>query len=578
MLNGAVRDSAELERVLNLPRRKYDVSELDALARDLTPLLKREPGSMALRRLQALALHDIGVCGGGFCPIDVGGGKTLISFMAAHVLGARRPMLLLPAGLIQKTKNDREKLITDGWLIPTHVRLFSYEMLGRLQSSGILDVWAPDLIIADEVQKLKSEDAAVTRRVVRYMDAHPDTKFVALSGTIMDRSILEFAHILRWCLKGNAPIPLTNNDLAEWASALDDKVDELTRYEPGPLVRLATSDDAGDELTRARKGFRRRLIETPGVIASTEGGEHVGASIYVRAIQYPLKRTTIAHFARLRSEMLTPDDWQLTQPMEVWAHARELALGLTYAWDPHPPKVWRDRRREWCAFVRDVLARSNTLDSEAQVAAACDAGELPSDALTAWREVKDTFTPNVVPIWQDDGPLKVCAEWMRKPGIVWTEHALFAERLARETGAKYYGRKGLAEDGEFIDDADASRAIIASIDANREGRNLQTKWNRNLIVSPPERPGIWQQTLGRTHRPGQTADEVIVDVFLGCLEHANAWRRALSGAQAVRDTTGAEQKLLLADPDWPSDDEIAMWRDARWVAPPPPKFEIPTAA
>jgi hypothetical protein len=75
---------------------------------------------------------------------------------------------------------------------------------------------------------------------------------------------------------------------------------------------------------------------------------------------------------------------------------------------------------------------------------------------------------------------------------------------------------------------------------------------------------VWQQMLGRTHRPGQIADEVEVDVLLGCKEHANAWRRALSAAEAIRDTTGADSKLLLADVDWPSEDEIAGYAGARW--------------
>jgi hypothetical protein len=150
------------------------------------------------------------------------------------------------------------------------------------------------------------------------------------------------------------------------------------------------------------------------------------------------------------------------------------------------------------------------------------------------------------------------------PGIVWTEHALFAERLAAFAGVKYYGARGLASDGQFIDDADPTRPAIVSIDANREGRNLQTKWNRNLVVSPPEGADVWQQMIARTHRPGQTADEVIVDVLLGCSEHARAWDKALAGAEAVRDTMGAEQKLLIADKTWPSEMEIASMSGARW--------------
>ena len=154
---------------------------------------------------------------------------------------------------------------------------------------------------------------------------------------------------------------------------------------------------------------------------------------------------------------------------------------------------------------------------------------------------------------------------MRKPGIVWTSHSFFARKLAEITGASYYGAEGLTDDGlKFIEDASPRDAVIASIKANREGRNLQRLWNRNLVVSPPDGADAWQQLIARTHRPGQEADEVTVDVLLGCREHANAWRKATAGAYAIRDTVGAEQKLLLADIDWPTDEEVATYTGARW--------------
>jgi hypothetical protein len=381
----------------------------------------------------------------------------------------------------------------------------------------------------------------------------------------MSKSLLEFGHILRWCLKDNAPVPRTHEELDEWAAALDEKVDDLRRYEPGALLSFATPEEraSGLPITAARRGFQRRLVETPGVVATTNDGEHVSCSIYVRAVTYKMHPITEQHFEKLRRTMMTPDDWDVT-PVDVWRHARELALGLHYAWDPRPPLAWRQARRVWFAFVRDVLSRSRTLDSPEHVANACDSGKLPFETLEAWRSIKDTFMPNVVPRWHDDSALHVCVEWMKTPGIVWTEHALFAERLSEMTRASYYGEAGLDEAGRFIDDADPNHAIIASIKANREGRNLQAKWSRNLVVSPPENAGAWQQLIGRTHRPGQKADEVIFDVFLGCAEHANAMRKALSGAAAVRDTTGAPAKLLIADIDWPSDAGIASYAGARW--------------
>lgn len=568
-----IRDSEDFRRILALPKRR---PLSDAKAKELSSLLRRgakdvgacqactrkEPCKIPteLRPLQAEALHDIGTIGGAYLMLDVGEGKTLISLLAAYVLGARRPLLLLPANLIQKTTREMHEL-SKHWLIPNNIRLLSYQMLGLVQSAEDLNTYKPDLIIADEVQKTKNRDAAVTRRISRYMDANPDTSFVGMTGTSMRTSILDFAHALRWCLKDGAPVPTQDHETQEWALALDTKLEnEFQRYKPGALLQLCKPEDFdSDELdvdtSAARRGFRRRLRETPGVVSSASTGTEVIKSdgsqvgLKIRALRYDLRAETAEHFRRLREEAITPDGWELMEAVDVWRHAKELALGFHQIWDPRPPEEWRVARKAWCGFVRNVLARSRTWDSPEHVAQACEAGRLRRTELDAWRSIKDTFIPNPVPIWHDDHAIRAAAKWMREaPGIVWTEHVEFAHKLSQVTGAKYYGAKGLSSDGQFVDDADNSRSIILSVDANREGRNLQRKWWRNLVVSPEEGADKWQQLIGRTHRPGQEQD-VTVDVFLGCEEHARAWSKAVAGAKAIKDTVGAESKLLIAEID-----------------------------
>lgn len=571
MSQQSIRLTSELERIIALPRRRTDDACWKDLAAQLTELLKTPNGTQTLRPVQAMALHDIGTTGGGFFPIGVGEGKTLISLLAPYVLDAKRPLLLLPAALVQKTERERQRY-AQHWRIPTNIRLMSYEMLGRVQASGELEKYAPDVIGGDEIHKAKNKKAAVTRRIARYMHDHPDTRFFGMSGTIMRKSVLDFAGILRWGLKGNAPVPKSEHETEEWAQALDDKIADEARFEPGALLHLCTPEEIvspeaiANPVTAARRGFQRRLTETPGVVATAGESERVDCSIYVRAITYDVQAITDAHFHKLRSMWLTPDDWTLYQATDVWRHSRELATGMHYVWDPRPPQDWRDARRDWHAFVREVLSRSRTLDSELDVANACDAGKLANAALEAWRAIRDTFVPNTVAVWHDDTVLKLCAEWMMKPGIVWTSHSFFARRLAQMTGCAYYGAEGFTDDGlHFIEDASPKDAVVASVKANREGRNLQGIWSRNLLVSPPDGADALQQLIGRTHRPGQQADEVTFDVLLGCLEHANAWRKAMAGALAIRDTVGAEQKILLADVEWPSDEEIAAFRGPRWV-------------
>jgi hypothetical protein len=68
---------------------------------------------------------------------------------------------------------------------------------------------------------------------------------------------------------------------------------------------------------------------------------------------------------------------------------------------------------------------------------------------------------------------------------------------------------------------------------------------------------------------------VEVDVLLGCAEHGRAFHETMAATRAVQQTTGQKQKLLLADVNFPSEQEIASFTGARWRAPRTERFEIP---
>lgn len=501
---------------------------------------------MALRPVQALALHDIGTLGGLIGRIPVGGGKTLISLLAAYVLNAKRPLLLLPAALIQKTHRERQ-VLAEHWRIPTNIRLYSYEMLGRTQSANYLESCAPDLIIADEAHKLKNRKAACTKRVERHLENHPGVKFVPMSGTLIKDGLGDFAHLSKWSLKEGSPLP-HGHEVQEWSDALDEKVNPFQRAQPGVLLEFATEEERRNfaPLQAARLGVKRRLLETPGVVSFEPSG--VACSLQISAREYEVNDVTEANFQKLRTTWETPDGWAIADAIQLWRHARELALGFHYVWDPRPPSDWLAARSAWASFVREVLSRSHTLDSEKQVADAYANHEL----LRGWLSVKDTFVIQPKAIWHDDSVLEHCATWLHKEkGICWTEHTFFAEALAKKSGVSYFGRKGLDHKGLEIEKAKGP--IIASVSANGTGRNLQYGWNKNLITTCPGGADRVEQLLGRTHREGQPKDEVVAEIMLGCSEHFGSMAKALAGARMTQDVTGQRQKLLYADLLWPSE-------------------------
>ena len=525
---GAVESSEELTRIRALPRHAA-LPPLPALAK--TP-------DVALRPIQILALQEIIAQRGALLPIRVGGGKTLISILAPGVLNAKRPVLLLPAALRDKTERERRRLSVD-WHVSLSMRIVSYEELGRVGAAGMLDYIQPDLIVADECLRLKRPRAAVTRRVMRYMRSRPETMFVGMSGTILSKSLGDFAHLAAWALKYGAPVPLKHETLREWEEALDPKVNPLRRRSAGALLTLHPGAQTGAE------AFRERFTSTPGIVASAGGDGYAGALI-VSPLTYAHNAATHANFDRLRTLAETPDGWALTEAVDVWRVARQLALGMHYVWSPRPPEEWLLARRQWAKFVRDALSHSRTLDSELQVTHAVERGTIDDDGLlAAWRAQAPTFEINVCDVWHDDCALIACTEWLREPGIVWVEHSFFGRELARRAKVPYFGAKGVDADGRPIEDA-AGIPCVASVAANGTGRNLQA-WSRNLITAIGPDAARLEQLIGRTHRDGQAQDEVTLDVIFACGEHVDAWERVRVMAADHEALTGQSQKILVAD-------------------------------
>lgn len=538
-----VQDSPDFRRVRDLPRRAGECP-------DLSPYLHTANGKGQLRPVQSLALHDAGVIGGLLAPIKVGGGKTLISFLLPEVMRAQKPLLLLPAGLVEKTKRDQQRYSKD-WRVSRHLRIMSYEMLGRLSSENFLNLYKPDLVIADEAHRLKNKKAACTRRVKRYLQGHPDCKFIAMSGTLIKHGIADVAHLAAWALGEQSPFPLEEGTVNEWSGAIDVQTNPLLRVGPGVL---------GSTQEAAREWLRDRLENTPGVVCSLGGG--VSCSLQIRYVEHPVNEATESNFQTLRRTWCRPDGWALSQAVEIWRVARELAAGIHYAWDPFGPPEWLSARKAWAAFVRETIRHSRALDSELAVRTAVEAGDLEDDGvLDAWLAIKDTFKINSIPVWHDDSCLRFCEQWAKdRPGIVWVEHAFFAEELSRRTGMPYFREKGFDSRGKYIESEDGKRSIIASTDACGTGVNLQYAFSRNLFVSMMGCADA-EQIIGRTHRDGQEADTVEVDIIRTCLEHDASMRKALEEARMVTDTVGDTQKLLLADLDWP---DACIESGCRW--------------
>jgi hypothetical protein len=571
-----VQDSPELKRILSLPKREWEVPVLDSV-KDVsgylrnpdwyktpevqTKLREKQPvKTPTLRPIQVQSIIDMHDYGGLFGPQRVGAGKTLTSLFAPIILDARKPILIIPAKLVEKTRREMHNY-RKTWLVPGVLRIVSYELLGRPQAAKLLEEHSPDLIILDECHKVKNTKAAVTKRIKRYMEEHPETRMVALSGTITKRSLHDYAHIAAWCLKRTNPTPRGFQDRMEWSMVIDEKPRANENFggklAPGALIQFCDEDEerelySSEPIRAVRRGYRKRLVRTPGVVA-TQDGPLADCSLIIDSEVLVLPEQSVSEAVReMRQNWTRPDGEPMMDAIELWRHLHEIACGFFYRWNPNPPKDWRDARKAWSKAVRDVLKNNRRgLDSESQVWRAVESGEYPihTSTLDTWKAVRPSYKPQTEAVWMSRTVLDRCASWMEsEKGIVWVDHVEFGSTLAALTGASFYQRGGVDQRNQAIEDHKHGTPMICSIRSNSEGRNMQA-WNKNLIVSPPTSGQIWEQMLGRTHRDGQEEDEVYVTLLVVLKEQAEAFARAKSDARYISDTTGQEQKLCYADID-----------------------------
>ncbi len=545
MNRAAVETSPDFRRIAAMPRRTWTKTEAEELAELMTAELATRYCKYALRPIQAMMIAEAVDVGGLFAACGVGSGKTLPSMLIPTMMEAERPLLLIQANLYEKTQRDLAYWAYHFRVHP-RIKVMTYERLS-IDYAGGLDAYQPDLIIADEGQRLKNRGSARGRKFLRYMQEHQDTKFVYLGGSPLRSSLVDLWHLVGLALaKGNAPLPYTLSELETWASAVDPKLDEDLRLAPGVLLQLAEPEDAAnddckpvDSLTVAWRGLRRRMVQTRGFVATKE--DSAPQPLVLSEIKIDVPKPIQDALRSLRTTWTTPNGDELTQAIDVWRHARELACGFWYRWLPAPPERWLLARKAWAKFVRTVLSHNREgLDSPKQVALRYQ----DQAVYKAWAAVRHLYDPNKhkVAQWVDDFLLRDAAEWLGKePGIAWVEHNTVGERLSALTGFPYYG--GGDEASAAI--LDAKGPIIASIAAHGTGKNLQ-HYARSLILSFPPSATTIEQLLGRTHRQGQTADEVTGEFYMHCLEVQDGFEKALIEARFIQESTGMPQKLLAA--------------------------------
>lgn len=578
------RDSKDLQRILAVPRRVLEPTE--ALADKWTALLKRPEGTMRLRPIQAAALEEAFIYGGILGLIGTGAGKTLITLLLPTVWGSENAVLLIPPNLRTKLFDLEYPELSKHWHLPNLVgsstqytdtkavlHVVTFSALSSAKNSDLLERLGIDDLICDEVHNLRHSSAARTKRflrVARTQRPKPTPtrvdgiglvgsggllrrRIAGLSGSITSGAVSDYAHLGRLILGDRSPLPHDWNELQSWGMVLDVPGDA------GPAPDGALS--ALSPGLTAREGYRRRLVETPGVIATTDNNPGMGLLFDRRDVKAP--KTVTDALDVLRKDWKRPDGTPLREAIEVYAAARQLACGFFYRaiYPRNEPlelrREWMDIRRAYYGEVRKRLELNiKHQDSYLLLYNAAAAGKWKSAYWAEWARIKDLVEPASETVWLDRFLVDAAIKWaLEAPGIVWVESEAVraAVEIAEGAGIPVYA--GGKEDEAALLAEDGSRSVVASMRAFNAGVNLQYTFKRNLITTCPASNSLLEQAISRTHRPRDPAqirpavglmDDVTADYYLHTPELVKALKDARAKAAQVYETVGNAQKLSMA--------------------------------
>jgi len=519
-----------------------------------------------LRPIQSRCLRAIGDGQGGFLPIAVGGGKSLVAGLAGTVLDKDLSIIFAPASTVPQL---RATLAEWGqhFRLPRY-KVESYAQLSRIRETSLLKTLIGDVdpakvvVVCDEMHRLRYLTSARTKRLLRIFEEHEELTFVGLSGTITSSSLRDFWHLLLLALRHNCILPLdahkhSGGHLHAWAEVIDDKgqPERSHWFAIAPLMRAFGEGEMPGKVSErrdyARRAFQRRLETAPGVVCTKKTALAASLNIGVLDLEVPEVVRAALDGVNLSGDL--PNGDPIVDDITKWRALRQISAGFSYYWDWPNGVVdwdWLDAKRNWDTHVRQELQKHSRdgYDSPGLVKRAVhayaaddyfDAGmEELSFALAQWVEQEHKKPPPVVPEWLSDYLVQDAIGWLEKrkePVLVWYESQAIADAL-KEHMPVYGAGDGAPEKVE---------TCAVSIRAQGEGLNLDD-WRVGLVIEPPSGGHVWEQLLGRTHRPGQQADEVECWIY----GHTAAYRKAIDTAQRrawyIQNTTGNHQKQCYA--------------------------------
>ena len=487
-----------------------------------------------------------------------------------------------------------------------NLMILPYSYLSLQDSEDLLMAIKPEFIIADEAHRLRNEKAAGPRRLfatckMMASEFGIDPKLAFMSGTLIKRSLFDYWHLVRKALKDGSPLPKKYNIARDLAAATDPNPyysDALTTHLTRPIIAWARQQfpDQEEEFTfdrtGARRALRQRMSVTRGVVSTTS--DDLGVPLLVAPPVLDRKgHEGVEQLDELDKRLevmgITPSGDEAESSLHIWRYRHELSSGLFHKlyWpepeqveaNPHCPrgqgsallKAAKDRHQKVQQFNRtqrkwlDENARY-LLDTPMLLAndmAKHGAENVGAVLYDEWRDYKQydeqyDWLPQRLsePVLVSDFRFHDALRWAKKlpakeGGIVWCHHRALrnkaAEFLEKATGREVYCCESNDRQAFNLltDPKNAHMIFVVTCKGYGIGLNLQ-HFHHNYFLQWPRSAEVAEQALGRTHRPGQMADEVTVRVPIYTEFDKEFFASTLTESAFIEQKTGSPQRLMLA--------------------------------
>lgn len=519
-------------------------------------LFKKPECKWDFRQAQHDALFAMNKARGLLAPIGVGHGKTLIVWLAPRALGVERAVIMMPPRDLEPFSRETLRYSEHFDNGTCHVTYVPYSMLSQPDASDLLERLGPQAIICDEVHCLADKDSVRTRRFLRYMNDHPTTLFVGLSGTLYRKSVTDVSHLAALALREKSPIPREGEDLSAWSRILDVRgmaeAHEYAWFEGNVVRKTGVPDDVTGKIERARKAAYIRLASSEGVVTTETAS--CQQDLTLRKVVLPVPPGLQSKIDQIRATRASLDgeDVYATEAHLVGA-MRNMASGFTYKYDwaaiGGRNEDWLMRRTAWLRELTHELRNNSRQGYDSPLLVSQEVDRRLSDdpglsdknmlyfTRAMWNEVSYLPEPPRITVWHDMFMVEeVLRRYKDLPVILWYDSQAVEEYLLSRN-VPCYGAGTLLEGPE--------RFLAASVQAHGQGRNLQD-WRHSVVMEPGYGGGTWEQLLGRLHRQGQTRP-VLYDIVVSGELYERSLDNARKDARFIQTMSGSPQRLLYCN-------------------------------